>query len=152
MFNIWFLCSLFANNVLRMKLPVRTPPMPYVPIASPTRPSFLPISEPIPVPTQREAFEKMYNQAEKKEESHSPAKVSKSYPYEFINLVVLGMNLNSLEGVANSSTRALGSPLHPTKNRNHTLNPDWYDSKLHPLLTTSVHRQKEDKLLRCLTN
>lgn len=56
------------------RLPVRSPPLITAPVTSPTRPSFLPISEPIPVPTQREAFEKIYNQSEKKEEPASPTK------------------------------------------------------------------------------
>ncbi|XP_056631732.1 serine/threonine-protein kinase unc-51 isoform X2 [Diorhabda sublineata] len=60
------------------RLPVRSPPVTTAPVASPTRPSFLPISEPIPVPTQREAFEKIYNQSEKKEEPPSPTKVNGS--------------------------------------------------------------------------
>ncbi|XP_072376530.1 serine/threonine-protein kinase unc-51 isoform X7 [Diabrotica undecimpunctata] len=60
------------------RLPVRSPPLPSGPVASPTRPSFLPISEPIPVPTQREAFQKMYNQGEKKEEPSSPTKLNGS--------------------------------------------------------------------------
>lgn len=61
---------------LSLKLPVRSSPLPCGPVASPTRPSFLPISEPIPVPTQRDAFQRMYSQSEKKEEPPSPTKVS----------------------------------------------------------------------------
>uniref|UniRef100_A0A6P7HA69 Serine/threonine-protein kinase ULK2 isoform X2 n=1 Tax=Diabrotica virgifera virgifera TaxID=50390 RepID=A0A6P7HA69_DIAVI len=60
------------------RLPVRSPPLPSGPVASPTRPSFLPISEPIPVPTQREAFQKMHNRGEKKEEPSSPTKLNGS--------------------------------------------------------------------------
>nr|CAI5863565.1 unnamed protein product [Callosobruchus analis] len=62
------------------KLPVKSSPQPFGPVASPTRPSFLPISEPIPVPTQREAFKKIYSQTEKKDEPSSPTKVSSSVP------------------------------------------------------------------------
>ncbi|CAH1956294.1 unnamed protein product [Acanthoscelides obtectus] len=62
------------------KLPVKSTPLPYGPVASPTRPSFLPISEPIPVPTQREAFKKIYNQTKKKDEPSSPTTVSSSVP------------------------------------------------------------------------
>ncbi|KAJ8974711.1 hypothetical protein NQ317_000377 [Molorchus minor] len=58
-----------------LKLPMRSPPMPRGPVATPTRPSFLPISEPIPVPTQRDAFERMYSQSDKKEPS-TPIKSS----------------------------------------------------------------------------
>ncbi|KAJ8946305.1 hypothetical protein NQ318_004194 [Aromia moschata] len=64
-----------------LKLPVRSSPLPCIPIASPTRPSFLPISsEPIPVPTQRDAFQRMYSQSDKKEEPPSPTKTSSSVP------------------------------------------------------------------------
>lgn len=42
---------------------------------SPSRPNFLPISEPIPVPTQRAAFERMYSQraSNKAGEEQQPA-------------------------------------------------------------------------------
>lgn len=67
------------------KIPVtRASPQPCAPTASPPRPSFLPISEPIPVPTQRAAFEKMTSQHhknDKNKESSSPAKtVTSSVP------------------------------------------------------------------------
>ncbi|CAG9824681.1 unnamed protein product [Phaedon cochleariae] len=61
------------------RLPVRASPMPCAPVTSPTRPSFLPISEPIPVPTQRQAFEKIYTETQlqkrDKEEPPSPSQV-----------------------------------------------------------------------------
>lgn len=54
-----------------MKLPVRASPTNQATAEqavanSPTRPNFLPISEPIPVPTQREAFQRMHSQRDKK--------------------------------------------------------------------------------------
>ncbi|XP_018565876.1 serine/threonine-protein kinase ULK2 isoform X2 [Anoplophora glabripennis] len=63
-----------------LKLPVRSSPLPCGPVASLTRPSFLPISEPIPVPTQRDAFQRMYSQSEKKEEPPSPTKTNSCIP------------------------------------------------------------------------
>ncbi|CAG9773811.1 unnamed protein product [Ceutorhynchus assimilis] len=65
-----------ANNNVSLRLPVRaavrTPDEPTP--NSPTRPNFLPISEPIPVPTQRAAFQKMHSQREAKKngEEHPP--------------------------------------------------------------------------------
>lgn len=59
---------------------VRASPQPRQPAASPPRPSFLPISEPIPVPTQRVAYERISGHFEKSEkqndEPSSPTKVS----------------------------------------------------------------------------
>ncbi|XP_066140062.1 serine/threonine-protein kinase unc-51 isoform X1 [Euwallacea fornicatus] len=48
---------------VNFKLPIRaSPPTPILTEGlSPTRPNFLPISEPIPVPTQRAAFERMHS-------------------------------------------------------------------------------------------
>ncbi|CAG9824683.1 unnamed protein product [Phaedon cochleariae] len=64
------------------RLPVRASPMPCAPVTSPTRPSFLPISEPIPVPTQRQAFEKIYTETQlqkrDKEDPPSPSQMSTS--------------------------------------------------------------------------
>ncbi|KAJ8932424.1 hypothetical protein NQ314_014681, partial [Rhamnusium bicolor] len=62
------------------KLPVTSSPLPCGPVASPTRPSFLPISEPIPVPTQRDVFQRLYSQSDKKEEPQSPTKLNNSIP------------------------------------------------------------------------
>ncbi|KRT86833.1 protein kinase, partial [Oryctes borbonicus] len=71
----------------RHKLPVRASPQPCAPVASPPRPSFLPISEPIPVPTQRHAYERMQSQTSdkgstecKSAEPQSPVKSNSSIP------------------------------------------------------------------------
>ncbi|KAK9696256.1 Protein kinase domain [Popillia japonica] len=73
--------------VFYRKLPVRASPQPCGPVASPPRPSFLPISEPIPVPTQRHAYERMQSQTSdkgapesKSVEPQSPVKTSNSIP------------------------------------------------------------------------
>lgn len=52
------------KETFNMQLPVRTGITNFEPgaLISPTRPNFLPISEPIPVPTQRAAFERMHSQ------------------------------------------------------------------------------------------
>ncbi|CAH1100041.1 unnamed protein product [Psylliodes chrysocephalus] len=68
--------SSVEKEQITFKLPIRSPPLPREPLASPTRPSFLPISDPIPVPTQREAFQKMYNQSDKKDEPASPTQIN----------------------------------------------------------------------------
>ncbi|XP_044253265.1 serine/threonine-protein kinase unc-51 isoform X2 [Tribolium madens] len=52
---------------------VKSPPAPCVPVASPLRPSFLPVSEPLPVPTMKEVYKEMTSQTEKKDD-HSPTK------------------------------------------------------------------------------
>ncbi|XP_008197237.1 serine/threonine-protein kinase unc-51 isoform X2 [Tribolium castaneum] len=49
---------------------VRSPPAPCVPVASPVRPSFLPVSEPLPVPTMKD----VYKQTSEKKDDHSPIK------------------------------------------------------------------------------
>lgn len=71
----------------RHKLPVRISPQPCAPVASPPRPSFLPISEPIPVPTQKHAYERMQSQTSdkgstecKSVEPQSPVKSNSSIP------------------------------------------------------------------------
>ncbi|XP_060521502.1 serine/threonine-protein kinase ULK2 isoform X2 [Cylas formicarius] len=62
-----------------LKLPVKSsPPSSDPALNSPTRPNFLPISEPIPVPTQKEAYQRMYNQSSKKEPPSSPVEISSS--------------------------------------------------------------------------
>lgn len=53
---------------------MRSPPVPCAPVASPVRPSFLPVSEPVPVPTMKEVFMQMTSQTEKKEEQNTPTK------------------------------------------------------------------------------
>lgn len=63
MFNVYLSLS-FVNYVLlyfnnRLKAAARTSPLPCGPAASPVRPSFLPVSEPVPVPTMREAYARM---------------------------------------------------------------------------------------------
>lgn len=59
---------------------VRASPQPKQPLASPPRPSYLPISEPIPVPTQRDAYERISGHFDKhnnsNNESGSPSEVS----------------------------------------------------------------------------
>lgn len=58
-------------------LPTRSVPMPpQRQDSSPPRPSFLPISDPIPVPTQKAVFERMNSQPDKKEEAESPTRVN----------------------------------------------------------------------------
>ncbi|KAJ8923216.1 hypothetical protein NQ315_001771 [Exocentrus adspersus] len=64
--------SVEKDKLALKQLPVRSSPQPCGPVASPTRPSFLPISEPIPVPTQKDVFKRMYSQSDKKEEPPSP--------------------------------------------------------------------------------
>ncbi|XP_019880986.1 serine/threonine-protein kinase ULK2 isoform X2 [Aethina tumida] len=54
-----------------LNLPAKAIPSPSVPVVSPTRPSTLPISEPIPVP-RRPHYQRTYSQSEKKEEPSSP--------------------------------------------------------------------------------
>lgn len=60
-------------------LPARASPQPQIcaPAASPPRPSFLPLSEPIPVPTQRASYEKMksFGKSEQNGEESSHVKV-----------------------------------------------------------------------------
>lgn len=53
----------------------RPSPTPCATAASPPRPSFLPISEPIPVPTQRDSYQRMQSQ-ENSVGSASPTKVN----------------------------------------------------------------------------
>ncbi|KAJ3623828.1 hypothetical protein MTP99_017491 [Tenebrio molitor] len=54
---------------------VRTPPsMPCGPVVSPVRPSFLPVLEPVPVPTMKDAYMQMTSQTDKKDEPHTPNK------------------------------------------------------------------------------
>ena len=80
-FDAWVikLCVSFRCKVIR-----RASPQFCTPMASPPRPSFLPISEPIPVPSQRLAFERMQSQEknEKSHESSSPLKVSWEISYK----------------------------------------------------------------------
>ncbi|XP_022916598.1 serine/threonine-protein kinase unc-51 [Onthophagus taurus] len=57
------------TNDKHMKLPIKNNPQPCAPSASPPRPSFLPISEPIPVPSQRQTYQKMINRGNKNEKS-----------------------------------------------------------------------------------
>lgn len=52
----FFLYYISNYNKIQM---VRVGSQPRQPLASPPRPSFLPISEPIPVPTQRDAYERI---------------------------------------------------------------------------------------------
>ncbi|XP_074039794.1 serine/threonine-protein kinase unc-51 isoform X5 [Leptinotarsa decemlineata] len=66
-----------AEKEKQFRLPVRTPPLLCAPVASPTRPSFLHISDPIPVPSQRETFIRLHGKVEKQEkEETSKSKVS----------------------------------------------------------------------------
>ncbi|KAL1494404.1 hypothetical protein ABEB36_010007 [Hypothenemus hampei] len=71
--------SLEKEKPNSFKMPVRASvPEPTVaePLSSPSRPNFLPISEPIPVPTQRAAFERMYSrrcQSNKSNEDQQPS-------------------------------------------------------------------------------
>lgn len=61
---------------------VRASPVPSNPISSPSRPSYLPVAEPVPVPTMKEAFKQMKGQnsqdekEKEKEEPHTPTKVT----------------------------------------------------------------------------
>ncbi|KAK4873703.1 hypothetical protein RN001_013063 [Aquatica leii] len=72
-----------SKNEKQYKINNRPPSPPQL-AASPPRPSFLPISEPLPVPTQRAAYEQMTSQSrrnEKNQESTSPSKsVANSIP------------------------------------------------------------------------
>lgn len=63
--------------------PTQSTEQPQTDLSSPTRPNFLPISEPIPVPTQRVAFERMRSQkadskksSDEQQPSSSPLEVS----------------------------------------------------------------------------
>lgn len=61
---------------------VRSPPAPCNPVASPVRPSFLPVTDPLPVPTMKEAYMQMTSQSEKKESPTNPtnSNVPRSQP------------------------------------------------------------------------
>jgi serine/threonine-protein kinase ULK/ATG1 len=48
--------------------------MPCGPVVSPVRPSFLPVLEPVPVPTMKDAYMQMTSQTDKKDEPHTPNK------------------------------------------------------------------------------
>ncbi|XP_063917779.1 serine/threonine-protein kinase unc-51 isoform X4 [Zophobas morio] len=53
---------------------VRSPPAPCGPVASPVRPTFLPVAEPVPVPSMKDVYLQMTSQTEKKEEVQTPNK------------------------------------------------------------------------------
>ncbi|GLV40791.1 Autophagy-related 1 [Carabus blaptoides fortunei] len=65
------------GDKLKYKMSSRPSPTPCATVASPPRPSFLPISEPIPVPTQRDSYQRMQSQ-ENSTASSSPVKNSNS--------------------------------------------------------------------------
>ncbi|XP_018323907.1 serine/threonine-protein kinase unc-51 isoform X2 [Agrilus planipennis] len=52
-------------------------PSQFTEVASPSRPSYLPISEPIPVPTQRDTFERMNNQIDRSERNNDDSSTAK---------------------------------------------------------------------------
>lgn len=60
----------------KYKVSSRPSSTPCVTAASPPRPSFLPISEPIPVPTQRDSYQRMQIHDNSTTSSASPVKVS----------------------------------------------------------------------------
>ncbi|XP_017771399.1 PREDICTED: serine/threonine-protein kinase unc-51 isoform X2 [Nicrophorus vespilloides] len=70
------------DRYYKVVAPVRTTlPQPCVPVITPLRPSTLPISEPIPVPTQRHVYEKLNNPQDKStEQSVAKSSVPRSQP------------------------------------------------------------------------
>jgi hypothetical protein len=73
--------------------------MPCGPVVSPVRPSFLPVLEPVPVPTMKDAYMQMTSQTDKKDEPHTPNKVKNSSDVTEPTVALVGLKKCSLKVV-----------------------------------------------------